>query len=155
MTRGPVNLKIAGDALETVEVCLRGLRSLPAASFEEFVGDLRNPPAAESFLRRAIQALFDLLRHLLAKASGRGVLEYKEIARLARETGLVRDQRLAGVLFELAGFRNRLVHFYQEVTEEELYGILRDELGDLEGLAEELRQTAARLSRDGAPPPAE
>lgn len=150
MTSGRVDLKIAGDALETVEACLRGLRSLPVASLEEFVGDLRNPPAAESFLRRAIQALFDLLRHLLAKTSGRGVLEYKQLARLARETGLVRDPRLAGVLFQLAGFRNRLVHIYQEVTEEELYGIVRDELGDLEGLAEELRQAAIRLSGDGS-----
>lgn len=147
MTRGPVNLKVAGDALAMVAECLEGLRSLPAGTLEEFLGDLRNPPAAESFLRRAIQALFDLLRHLIAKTSGRGVLEYKELARLAREKGLVADERLAGVLFELAGFRNRLVHFYQEVTPEELHGIVRDQLGDLEELVEELRNAAARLGK--------
>jgi uncharacterized protein YutE (UPF0331/DUF86 family) len=145
VTRGPIDLKVVGDALGTVAECLEGLRSLPAGTLEEFLGDRRNPPAAESYLRRGIQALFDLLRHLIAKTSGRGVLEYKELARLARERGFVADQRLAGVLFELAGFRNRLVHFYQEVTPEELQGIVRDQLSDLEDLAEELRQAAARL----------
>jgi len=31
----------------------------------------------------------------------------------------------------LAGYRNRLVHFYHEVTAEELYRICKDELGDV------------------------
>jgi len=31
----------------------------------------------------------------------------------------------------LAGYRNRMVHFYHEVTFEELYEICRGELGDL------------------------
>jgi uncharacterized protein YutE (UPF0331/DUF86 family) len=149
VTRGSIDLKVVADALGTVAECLEGLRSLPAGTLAEFLGDRRNPPAAESYLRRAIQALFDLLRHLIAKTSGRGVLEYKELARLAREKGLVADERLAGVLVELAGFRNRLVHFYQEVTPEELQGIVRDQLGDLEDLTEELRRAAARLGGPG------
>lgn len=32
----------------------------------------------------------------------------------------------------LAGYRNRLVHFYQEVSPEELYQICARQLGDLE-----------------------
>ncbi|HKI06325.1 MAG TPA: DUF86 domain-containing protein [Thermoanaerobaculia bacterium] len=142
MTQGRVSLKVVGDLLDTVQVCLKDLRALPVSSLEEFIADFRNSAAAESFLRRAIQALFDLLRHLLAKGYGEGALEYKELARLAAEKGLVQDMRLAGVLRELGGFRNRLTHFYQEVTPEELYGIITSELGDLEEIAGELRVAA-------------
>jgi uncharacterized protein YutE (UPF0331/DUF86 family) len=35
------------------------------------------------------------------------------------------------LLVTLAGYRNRMVHFYHEVTFEELYEICRGELGDL------------------------
>ena len=145
MTTGRVNLKVVGDLLQTVENCLEGLRSLPAESFEDFTADFRTPAAAESFLRRAIQALFDLLRHLLAKGFGKGTLEYKELASLAAEKHLIRDPLLAGILKNLGGFRNRLTHFYQEVTAEELYGIVRDELRDVEQIAAELRQAANRM----------
>ncbi len=144
MTKGPVSMKVVGDLLRSLEVCLEDLRKLPTESPEGFTVDFRNPAAAESLLRRAIQAIFDLLRHLLARGYGKGALEYKELARLAAEKGLVQDSRLAAVLKELGGFRNRLTHVYQDVTSEELYGILKDELGDLEGIAEELRQAAMR-----------
>lgn len=146
MTPGQVNLKIVGDRLQMVEDCLMSLRALPVSSLEEFTSDVRNPAAAESLLRRAIQAIFDTLKHLLSKMHGRGLLEYKQQARLAAEQGIVRDPRLAEVLLKLGGFRNRLTHFYHEVTAEELYGILKDELGDLEAVSEELRQAAARAA---------
>lgn len=144
MTAGDINRKVVGDGLAVAETCLAELRLLPHTSLAEFLSDRRNVPAAESLLRRAIQALFDVLRHLLAKGSGRGILEYKELARLAAKTGLIRDPHLAEVAVQIAGFRNRLVHFYQEVTPEELYGILDVDLGDLEGLCQELRQTGFR-----------
>ena len=43
-------------------------------------GDRRNPAAAESFLRRAIEALLDAARHLLAKGHGPAGLEYRDVA---------------------------------------------------------------------------
>jgi uncharacterized protein YutE (UPF0331/DUF86 family) len=149
MTQGDIDLKVVGDALEMIATCLRDLRALPQTTLAEFLADRRNPAAAESLLRRAIQAYFDLLRHLLSQTSGRGVLEYKELARAAAEHGLIRDPHLARVALQIAGFRNRLVHFYKEVTGEEMYSIVRTDLGDLERLTEEVREAVARL-RGGA-----
>jgi len=149
MTSGEISFKVVGDGLEIAETCLAELRGLPHSSLAEFLSDRRNPPATESLVRRAIQALFDVLRHLVAKGRGRGVLEYKELARLAAKEGLIRDPHLAKVAVQIAGFRNRLVHFYQEVTPEELYGILETDLGDLEGLCQELRQAALRYPSSG------
>jgi uncharacterized protein YutE (UPF0331/DUF86 family) len=147
MTQGNINLKIVTDRLQLVEVYLDGLRSsFPLSSLEEFTADRRNPAAAESMLRRAIQSLFDLVRHLVAKAYGRGLLEYRELARIAKEKGLIRDPRLAETLDKLAGYRNRLTHFYDEVTDEELFDVLRNKLGDLEGIVKELQESAIRLS---------
>lgn len=147
MTPGRVSLKVVGDLFLVIKECLEALRALPSGSLEEFALDLRNAGAAESFLRRAIQAIFDILRHLLAKGYGQGTLEYKQLARLAVEKQIVCDPRLGDILHKLAGFRNRLTHFYQEVTAEELFGIIQNQLGDLEQVADELRQAAARMSQ--------
>ncbi|MBI2215863.1 MAG: DUF86 domain-containing protein [Candidatus Rokubacteria bacterium] len=146
MTRGPINLKVVAERLEIVARCLDDLRAVPSSSFEEFQADRRNPAAAESLLRRAIEALFDTARHLLARAFGIGGLEYREVARLAAERGLVVDPALCDKYVEIAGFRTRLTHFYGEVTTEELFGVVANDLADLERLAEELRAAAARLA---------
>ena len=47
----------------------------------------------------------------------------------------------------MGGYRNRMTHDYGEATAEELYRIVRDELADVELVAEELRQAAARLGQ--------
>lgn len=82
MTSGPVNLKVVDDTLAAIESCISDLRAIPHESLAAFTADRRNPAAAESLVRRALQATFDLLRHLLAKAEGRGALEYKQVAQL-------------------------------------------------------------------------
>lgn len=106
------------------------IRSLPLGSFDEFIADRRNIGAAESCLRRAIEALLDLGRHLLGKAFGVAVTEHKQIAdELAKAQILPLES--ARRLRILAGYRNRMVYFYHDVTEQELYAICSCELGDI------------------------
>jgi uncharacterized protein YutE (UPF0331/DUF86 family) len=149
VTKAPIDLKIVTDRLELVHRHVSDLRSLPAGSLEEFLADRRNPLAAEALLRRALEALLDTTRHLLAKGHRRAALEYKEVAHLAAELGLVRDSDLASRFREMAGYRNRLTHHYEDVTSEEIFTIVAERLGDLEDLAEELRKAAGRLASRG------
>ena len=105
-----------------VDDMLRGLATLPLTSLEAFLSDGRNAAAAESYLRRALVALLDLGRHILAKGLGEGALEYKQIALALRRAGVV-DEADGHILLEMAGYRNRLTHFYDEVTTPELFDI--------------------------------
>ena len=50
----------------------------------------------------------------------------------------------AEVLIRLAGFRNRIVHFYHAIGDEELRLICRDQLGDIEQVDNRLRRLRAR-----------
>jgi uncharacterized protein YutE (UPF0331/DUF86 family) len=67
----------------------------------------------------------------LAKGFATGVIEYKEIAQRLGDFGVLSPSE-AGLLRILAGYRNRLIHFYHEIGEEELYSICKDQLGDLQ-----------------------
>ena len=131
--------RIVSDRLDWVDKMLAELRDLPLQSKDQFFADHRNVWAAESCLRRALEALFDLGRHVLAKGFAIGVSEYKEIAQGLREHKVLNAQD-ANMMRTLAGYRNRLVHFYHEVSEDELYEICSTQLGDVEHMASALRQ---------------
>ncbi len=146
MTPATVDLKRVEEKLDYVRGCLRELRALPADSLELFLADFRNAAAAES-LRRALESLLDVARHLLAKGVGERALEYADVARPAGGRGLVLDPGARDKFVQIAGYRNRMTHFYGEVTAEELHRIVRHELTDIELVAEELRQATSRLAR--------
>lgn len=135
MTPGLISKKILSDRLNFIEKMIREIRSLPLTSFEEFKKDKRNIWASESCLRRSLEALLDIGRHILTKGFATGVSEYKDIAHRLGEFNIFSSSEVE-LLKTLAGYRNRLVHFYHEIGEEELYKICRDRLGDLEKVKE-------------------
>lgn len=112
-----------------------GIRSLPMSNPATFTDDPIVAAAAESFLRRALEALIDLGRHVLAKGFGRGVPEYKKVAIELGEVGVL-EPAMVEMLAKMAGYRNRLVHFYDEVTPEELFLVCSQQLGDIEGVVD-------------------
>jgi uncharacterized protein YutE (UPF0331/DUF86 family) len=130
MTPSKLSQRVVGEKLEWINKMLEGMNSLPLKSYEEFVSDSRNIWAAESCLRRSLEALFDMGRHILSKCFGRGVAEYKEVA-IELEKNAVLSEAQANLFRILAGYRNRLVHFYEGVTEAELYSACTDNLGDI------------------------
>ena len=119
------------DRLGRVEQSLAEIRGLPLDSLESFQSDSRNVWTAESCLRRSLEALLDVGRHLIAKLAATGVAEYKRVGRSLGEHGVF-DAETADLLVKLAGYRNRMVHFYHEVTTDELFGICAHELQDVE-----------------------
>ena len=115
------------------------IRALPLDNRDAFFADKRNLATAESCLRRALEALCDLGRHVLAKGFALAVTEYRQIAsELGARQVLTSDE---AVLFrKLAGYRNRLVHFYHEVTDEELYRVCAHQLNDVKLIVEAYRR---------------
>jgi uncharacterized protein YutE (UPF0331/DUF86 family) len=134
-----ISKRVVSDRLAWVDRMVSEIRALPLGDQATFFSDRRNVWAAESCLRRGLEALLDLGRHILAKGFGIGVSEYKEIALRLAEHGVLASQD-AGLLRVLAGYRNRLVHFYHEIGPDELYEICTFRLTDLERLAMAYRE---------------
>lgn len=112
---------------------LQGIATLPLESLDAFTSDPRMVAAAESYLRRALEALLDLGRHLLAKGFGQPVAEYANIADALGKANVLSTEQ-AATLRQMAKYRNRMVHFYDEITREELYQILTKRLEDFDEL---------------------
>jgi uncharacterized protein YutE (UPF0331/DUF86 family) len=125
------------ELLRFIETCLQELKPFSEMPKGEFLSDKRNPPFVESYLRRSLEAVFDTGRHILSKTYGFREIEYKVIAKALGERGVI-TKELSSLLQEMAGYRNRMVHFYREVTPEELYGIVLNHLKDLDRFIKEI-----------------
>jgi len=119
---GKIRTVVVTERVAWVRKMLAGIRSLPLSSYEQFMSDPRTPAAAESYLRRTLEALLDLGRHVLAKGFSLAPAEYKEVADELSRVSVLSEQDGA-LLKKMAGYRNRLVHFYHEVSQEELYAL--------------------------------
>jgi len=126
--------RVISDRLAWVDAMLAEIRTLPLVSREAFFTDRRNIHTAESCLRRALESLFDIGRHTLAKGFAQGVSEYKEIAQALGVHGVITPE-IADIMRTLAGYRNRMVHFYHEISPDELYEICATSLKDVERVA--------------------
>jgi uncharacterized protein YutE (UPF0331/DUF86 family) len=138
MTPDSVSKRVVSDRLEWINRMIAEIRRLPLDDKKIFLEDSRNVRAAESCLRRALEAIFDLGRHLLAKGFALGTSEYKEIALKLEEIRVI-SQTDTDLLQSLAGYRNRLVHFYHQVEPDELYTICTNHLEDIEHMADVFR----------------
>jgi uncharacterized protein YutE (UPF0331/DUF86 family) len=142
MSAGKIGEKIVVQRLAWIEEMVTGARALPLADLDVFMQDRRNAAAAESYLWRALEALLDIGRHILAKAFDTAASEYKSIPRGLREAGVL-DEGEADLLRQMAGYRNRLVHFYDQITTEELYTICARRIDDVLDVAYRLRDWIA------------
>ncbi len=145
MLPGKISKRVVSDRLAWVDRMLKEIRALPLKDKSVFMLDSRNIWSAESCLRRALEALFDIGRHIAAKGYGEAVTEYKEIAATLKRHEVISADELT-LMQKLAGYRNRLVHFYHDVSADELYEICASHLGDVETIANSLRLWLANHS---------
>jgi uncharacterized protein YutE (UPF0331/DUF86 family) len=138
MVPGLISKKIVSTKLETIAEMLAGVDSLPLESFKDFSRDPRMIAAGESYLRRALEAVLDLGRHVLAKGFGLAVPEYAAIAEQLGSQNVL-SAGPAADLKRMAGYRNRMVHEYDVVTPPELYIILSQRMVELEGVVDAIR----------------
>jgi uncharacterized protein YutE (UPF0331/DUF86 family) len=133
MTPSKIRLKTVTAKAELIREMLAAIETLPLASEAEFSADPRMVAAGESFLRRSLEGLLDLGRHMLAKGFGKVVPDYAAVADELAAQGILSPESAAKLRL-MARYRNRMVHFYDDFTPPELYGILTRERQDVEAV---------------------
>lgn len=132
-----LNTKLIEDRLAIIIKATLKLKELGKFTIDEFLLNDR-PAIAESYLRRALESIFDIGRHIIAKTAGKSTVEYKEVAKKLGEYGVI-TKSCAEKLIMMAGYRNRLVHFYHEVSDQEMYQIIKENISDIERFIKEIK----------------
>ena len=131
MKQLPLQRESIEPRLDGIQKELKLLRQFARLKFEEFSRD-EISDRVQLHLRFALEGMFHIGSHILARIPGGRFTEYKEVARKLGEFGIVPKDFAEGKLVPIAGYRNRLTHLYHEVTSRELYQIVNDHLDDIE-----------------------
>ena len=105
------------------------LDSLRGTGRGTFLGDPDKIGSAKYNFIIAIEAAIDICNHVISQNGFRTPEDYADTFQVLSEQGAF-DKEFCGSLKEMARFRNRLIHLYWEVDDENIYEILRTRLGD-------------------------
>lgn len=131
MNSSPLRKEAILPRLNGIQNNILHLREFSALSLEEFTKE-EILDRVEHHLRLALEGVFHIIAHILSRIPGARETEYKRMAKKLGEIGMVEKNFADTALVEMAGFRNRLTHFYADVKPEELYRICRAKLPDIE-----------------------
>ncbi len=121
--------RIMEDKIKLVEKHLERLEELKSLPYSQLAVP-NNFDVAAWNLRCALEATFDICAHILARMPGVKIDEYKQMAVEMGKQKLVPMEFAENNLHEMAGYRNRLTHFYFEVKPDEMYRIIQEDLDD-------------------------
>jgi len=124
-----IKKEIILDRISIIEDSLRRLENLKSLTLNKFL-DGENFAIAEHYLRYALEATFDICAHVLSRIPGAKVEEYKQMAVEMGRQKIVPMDFAEENLYKMAGYRNRLTHFYFEISPKEMREIIKNKLGD-------------------------
>jgi uncharacterized protein YutE (UPF0331/DUF86 family) len=132
--------------LAVTETCLADLRRLARPELLET--DLREQRFVEHTLQVGIQAALDVASHIVSDRRLGEPRTNRELFTLLERDGWVPSE-LSARLAAMAGFRNVLVHGYDDVDLAVVRDVLTSRLGDLDAFVQCIRQ---RLKDDPGDP---
>ena len=132
---------LVAKKLALIETCVEQLRTL--ARPEAIRTDIREERFVEHTLQVAIQAALDVASHIVSDDRLGEPETNRELFDLLVGAGRIAPP-LAATLRDLAGFRNVLVHGYQNVDLGVVEDVLRSHLGDLLAFVDAVRGRPGR-----------
>lgn len=124
-----VQPEVIENRIKKLQEYLDKLSQLAKTQKRGFLADFRNTESAKYLLQVSIECCLDIANHIIASSKFRSPNDYADSFRILHEQKIVPDS-LIDNLVEMAKFRNRIVHIYWEISDELVYEIIQEKLGD-------------------------
>lgn len=132
MIKIPLNRDTLKSRISIIEESLKSLERFQGKTFEEFKKNPDHYRIAYFDIQRALEAVMDIASHILSRIPGTRPTSYKDLAIFLGKNKIVPMEFAENTLLLMAGYRNRMVHFYAEITNLELYTLIQERLKDFE-----------------------
>jgi len=124
-----LNYPLIEERLTQIRVSCNRLKQMEPLNLEEFLTTPDSYAIAEHHLRRALESVFDIGRHIIAKQGLGKPANYRQIIEILAQQEII-PLEFSRNIHGLAGYRNRLVHEYAKITPEEIHRIIQERLDD-------------------------
>lgn len=98
---------------------------------KQIIGDPWTIKGIKYSLQTAIEAMIDIVFHLCAKHFNKAPIDARDGLEILVQNKVIDDKSFL-VYSQMIGFRNRIVHGYQQVSDEKIYEIISKELDDFQ-----------------------
>jgi uncharacterized protein YutE (UPF0331/DUF86 family) len=118
-----------GRLVSEMRKAISQLKSLQASGKESFLTNPDKIGSAKYYFIVAIESAIDICNHIISRNGYRAPEDYADTFQVMGEQGAF-DKDFIRHLKDMAKFRNRLIHLYWEVNDEQVYEILQSRLND-------------------------
>lgn len=130
--RGLINRKIVLLAQAKKELLGYGIKSL-----DGFKKNHKDQKAVQKILQEMVEICMDIGKHIIADEGFRFPEDSKDIFEVLNENDVL-SKKTALIMRNMVGFRNVVVHLYEKIDLEIVYGILKKRLGDFNTFTAEI-----------------
>ncbi|WP_026486309.1 type VII toxin-antitoxin system HepT family RNase toxin [Caldanaerobius polysaccharolyticus] len=117
--------------LDTIKRSINNLNELSRLTPKEFLSDFKYYDSAKYNLQIAIEAMIDIGNHIISRQNFEPPKTYADTFEILGKHNILPSDMINTYKL-MAKFRNRIVHFYDDVDESEVYNILQNNIQDFE-----------------------
>ncbi len=132
--------------LKRIEGFLREIKQVEINSFKAFKGDIVKKRFIERNLQLSIEEMIDICKHIVSSLDMPEPETYKGCLEQLAKRGIINKRHLA-TYKEMVGFRNILIHAYEGIDEQIVYGIYKKNLGDFLRFISDIRNFLRKEKR--------
>lgn len=126
---------------EIIDECLERLSEIKKASssLKSYRASWKNRDAAERNLHKIFEAVIDVGKMAVSDRKLREPANNREVFLVLEEKGLLPSE-FAPLIDKMIGMRNIIVHGYDRVDDAVVYGVIRENLGEIKKLSAALKK---------------
>lgn len=126
-----VDKQVFSRKLSRLRSYLEELKNAEDIDWKKYQSDLRAKAFVERYLHLAVEEVMDIANHLVSFYKWREPTGFRDLFLILKEHGIISEEYLP-TFQNMASFRNMLVHRYETIDDELVFGIFKKRLDDFE-----------------------
>jgi uncharacterized protein YutE (UPF0331/DUF86 family) len=126
-----VDKELLSRKLSFLQNYVSELKQADDINWEKYTADPRTRAFVERYLHLAIESVFDIANHLISFHNWREPDSYRDVFVILYENKVIPKETLHSFQ-EMASFRNILVHRYEKIDDEIVFGVFKKRLVDFD-----------------------
>ena len=144
-----VDRELLSRKLSNLSNYINELQGADDINWEKYTVDPRSKAFVERYLHLAIEEVFDIANHLVSFHRWREPTGYRDLLLVLKENRVVPADSLS-TFQDMASFRNMLVHHYENIDDEVVFGILKKRLPDFILFIDLIRQWSDNVAEQSS-----
>ena len=126
-----VNEEVVLRKIKRLREYVNELRQAKDITWETYRKNIRDKAFVERYVHIAIQSVFDIANHIISCEGWEEPDTYREIFAILASHGVLPEDHVSDFQ-NMASFRNMLVHHYEKIEDELVFGIFKNKLEDFD-----------------------